>query len=97
MDLRVQDFDGQPWFVAGDVFEVLGYPKGSRTYQPLQLAPDEVQVLKIQTLRYGTKALNESGLYKIIMRSDKPEAKAFQDWVCCGQRILDTGLGLSGQ
>lgn len=25
--------------------------------------------------------VNESGLYKLIMRSDKPEAKAFQDWV----------------
>lgn len=24
---------------------------------------------------------SESGLYKLIMRSDKPEAKAFQDWV----------------
>lgn len=25
--------------------------------------------------------VSESGLYKLIMRSDKPEAKAFQDWV----------------
>lgn len=25
--------------------------------------------------------ISESGLYKLIMRSDKPEAKAFQDWV----------------
>ena len=25
--------------------------------------------------------VNESGLYKLVMRSDKPEAKAFQDWV----------------
>ncbi|WP_416369046.1 Bro-N domain-containing protein [Tritonibacter mobilis] len=27
------------------------------------------------------KIISESGLYKIIMRSDKPEARAFQDWV----------------
>ncbi len=26
-------------------------------------------------------AVSESGLYKLIMRSDKPQAKAFQDWV----------------
>ena len=26
-------------------------------------------------------SVSESGLYKLIMRSDKPEAKAFQDWV----------------
>lgn len=28
-----------------------------------------------------SKLIAESGLYKPIMRSDKPEAKAFQDWV----------------
>ena len=27
------------------------------------------------------KLISESGLYKMVMRSDKPEAKAFQDWV----------------
>ncbi len=26
-------------------------------------------------------AISESGLYKLIMRSDKPEARKFQDWV----------------
>jgi phage regulator Rha-like protein len=33
--------------------------------------------------RGGKPALivSESGLYKVLMRSDKPEAKAFQDWV----------------
>jgi prophage antirepressor-like protein len=25
--------------------------------------------------------VSEAGLYKLVMRSDKPEAKAFQDWV----------------
>lgn len=81
MDLRVIELEGQPWFVAKDVFETLGYPKGSRTYQLLQLGKDEVMVLEIQTVKTGTKAINESGLYKLVMRSDKPEAKAFQDWV----------------
>lgn len=26
--------------------------------------------------------VNEQNLYKVIMRSDKPQAEAFQDWVC---------------
>lgn len=30
---------------------------------------------------YMTTIISESGLYKLIMRSDKPEARAFQDWV----------------
>ena len=25
--------------------------------------------------------ISESGLYKLVMRSDKPEARQFQDWV----------------
>jgi hypothetical protein len=29
----------------------------------------------------GLVCVSESGLYKLIMRSDKPEAKDFQDWV----------------
>jgi prophage antirepressor-like protein len=27
------------------------------------------------------RLISESGLYKLVLRSDKPEAKAFQDWV----------------
>ena len=26
--------------------------------------------------------VNEQNLYKVIMRSDKPQAEPFQDWVC---------------
>ena len=81
--VRVVELDGNPWFVAKDVFDVLGYPKGSRSYQLNQLGDDEKGVLKIQTLRrmHDLRSLSESGLYKLIMRSDKPEAKKFQDWV----------------
>ncbi|MEE3047532.1 MAG: BRO family protein [Pseudomonadota bacterium] len=74
-----------PWFVAADVFEALAYPKGSRTYQLKQLRDDEAVVLKSKTLIEGVrpdvKIISESGLYKLIMRSDKPQAKKFQDWV----------------
>lgn len=30
---------------------------------------------------FGASCLSEFGLYMLVMRSDKPEAKAFQDWV----------------
>ena len=30
-----------------------------------------------------TTIVSESGLYKLILRSDRPEAKRFQDWVTC--------------
>jgi len=82
-DIRIADLGGEPWFIAKDVFDTLGYPTGSRTYQLKQLESDEVSVLKIKT-PYGlqsVKTLSESGLYKLIMRSDKPKARDFQNWV----------------
>ena len=43
---------------------------------------DEKRVVKLPGFRgFGVLVLNESGLYKLVMRSNKPEAKAFQDWV----------------
>ncbi|QRI63448.1 hypothetical protein JQ506_22000 [Shinella sp. PSBB067] len=48
-----------------------------------RLAKDEQRlwpVASVQTTR-KMKLISESGLYKLVMRSDKPEARAFQDWV----------------
>ena len=43
-------------------------------------------VVSIYTLTAGGKQkmlfINESNLYRLIMRSDKPQAEPFQDWVC---------------
>lgn len=85
MDLRVIELDGQPWFVGSDVLKVLyGVADGwGHAYGPL--SPDEVQSVKPIHFNLGRgaqrKLISESGLYKLIMRSDKPEARAFQDWV----------------
>ena len=34
-----------------------------------------------QKIRHNATLINESGLYRLIMRSDRAEAEAFQDWV----------------
>jgi Prophage antirepressor len=87
MDVRVIEQNGQPWFVAGDVCRAIGYavkPNGNvNVYHALNpLNDDEIMTRRMSGNR-GTaaKLISESGLYKLIMRSDKPEAKAFQDWV----------------
>lgn len=82
-DVRVVDLRGQPWFVAKDVTEVLGFTIDNMRYHAKQtFNADEKQVVKLPGFRgLGALCLSESGLYKLIMRSDKPEAKAFQDWV----------------
>lgn len=81
MDIRVVDFDGEPWFVAKDVLVALGYPRGSQGYQLRHLGNDEKDALKIKATVRPLICISESGLYRLIMRSDKPQARAFQDWV----------------
>ena len=81
LTIRAVEIEGEPWFVAKDVFDAIGYPNGSRTYQLKQLPASDRQVLKIETNRRPFVIFTESGLYKLVMRSDKPEAKEFQHWV----------------
>ena len=88
VDLRVVELDGQSWFVAGDVCVCLGLvAAGNRSCQNhyRRLAPDELSIATVElanglTMR-KSKLISESGLYKLVMRSRKPEAKAFQEWV----------------
>jgi prophage antirepressor-like protein len=81
--------DGDPWFVAKDVCEVLGLD-GYASQHTKRLDADECRVItRTQNTSlpiFKGKApratlVSESGLYKLIMRSDKPVAKPFQDWV----------------
>ncbi|MCT8959859.1 BRO-N domain-containing protein [Pseudomonas veronii] len=89
LDVRVIEQEGQPWFVAGDVCECLGLKADgqNRSYQNhyRRLALDELSLGSVRPASgrgTGTvKLTSESGLYKLVMRSNKPEAKAFQDWV----------------
>lgn len=84
MDLRVIELNGQPWFVAKDVCLVLGYrgveSSMSNILRPLD-ADEKKRAPKTPSLVHAPLIVSESGLYKLVMRSDLPEAKAFQDWV----------------
>lgn len=90
LELRVVTAFGESWFVAADVCDVLGMPRWGGTKQWLRgLRNDEKRLAERATLPElfsGSHAstytvISESGLYKLIMRSDKPEARKFQDWV----------------
>lgn len=85
MDLRVIELDGQPWFSGSDVLKVLYGRASGLAHVYTRLAPDEMT--KVNRYHFGDgpgkpiTLISESGLYKLIMRSDLPQAKAFQDWV----------------
>lgn len=73
--------EGEPWFVAKDVAEILGFdhtPTMTRT-----LDEDEKGVHIIHTLGGNQQMtiINEPGLYSAILKSRKPEAKQFKRWI----------------
>lgn len=77
-NVRVVDVGGAPWFVAADVCKVLGH--SNTTVAVRILGTDEQAKSDLGSPR-PANIISESGLYKLIMRSDKPQARSFQDWV----------------
>ena len=86
--------DNQPWFVARDLCIALNIHLGPRSGMPnvteatKKLEADERSFYRIEFTdglgrNHGSRILlvSESGMYRLVMRSDKPEARKFQDWV----------------
>jgi len=81
--VRVVTLDGAPWFVAADVRRVLGVSQSGDNFANLHADEKRVAPKHLLTGKGMAQALllSETGLYKFIMRSDKPVARPFQDWV----------------
>lgn len=78
-EVRTVERGGEPWFVLKDVCGVLGL--SNPTVTASRLDEDEVAKFDLGGLSGETNIINESGLYNVILRSDKPEAKPFRRWV----------------
>ena len=79
--VRTVAIDGDPWFVANDVCEILelGNPRTSLA----KLDEDEKGVHIMDTLGGPQEmtVINEPGLYALVLKSRKKEAKAFKRWI----------------
>lgn len=77
----ITDEHGDPWFVAADVAKILdlGNPRSSLAL----LDDDEKGVHTMDTLggRQQVTTITESGLYSLVLRSRRPEAREFKRWV----------------
>ena len=81
-DVRTMEINGEPWWVAKDVCEVLGIePRDSVRH----LDQDEKSYVPRTDIGLNPGKdiyiINEPGLYSLIIRSRKPEAKQFKRWV----------------
>ncbi len=83
--VRVVDVEGEPWFVAADVCRVLDL--GNPTEAVRALEDDEKITLSNSEgnpragIPHSLNAISESGLYSLVFRSRKEEAKTFRRWV----------------
>ena len=80
-EVRTVEQGGEVWWVLADVCRVLEIQNNRNVAR--RLDEDEKGVHLMDTLGGGQKLtiISESGLYKVILRSDKPEAKPFRRWV----------------
>lgn len=85
--IRFVEIKGEWWAVATDIAKALGHrdadnalkrmrDKYKGTYK-VSITSGKARSRKSQDMT----VLNEKGIYRLIMRSNKPEAEAFQDWV----------------
>lgn len=83
------DAKANPWWVLSDVCVPLGFAE--TTNVAVRLKDDEKTIFDIRSglellarvpgTNHHVVCINEKGLYRVIFRSDKPEAQRFQDWV----------------
>ncbi|MFT4107706.1 MAG: BRO family protein [Lacrimispora sp.] len=100
--VRFVEKDGEWWAVAKDVTDALGF---AQAHDGTRKMPEKYKGrYKVPTTSNKTKSpeaqemivLNEKGLYRLIMRSHKPEAEEFQDWVFEMLKALRQSTGLEG-
>lgn len=82
-EIRTVVKDGEPWFVGKDVTKILGYERPTKAIldhvdeEDLDAVPIQDSIGRMQ----NTPAVNESGLYSLILSSKLPNAKKFKKWV----------------
>lgn len=79
--LRTVERDGELWWVLKDVCEVIGIAKHTNVAARLEDDEKGSCVMGTPSGQQSMIIINEPGLYNVIIRSDKPEAKDFKRWV----------------
>ena len=83
-EVRVVMQNGEPWFIAKDVCKILG----TRTDHVRQIVGKKrVATINPHQMGVGNHGgrdiliINEAGLYSLVIKSEKPDAVKFQDWI----------------
>lgn len=80
-EIRVIDSEGDPWFVAKDICDALGLVHVTNALASLDEDELTVAVLQSGGQTREMRLISEPGLYALVLRSRKPEARDFKRWV----------------
>ncbi len=80
-EIRTIQKDGEPWFVLADVCKVLELSSPHKVADRLEADEKGRNLIPTPGGMQEMTTVNESGLYAVVLRSDKPEAKQFRRWV----------------
>lgn len=82
LQVRTVLIENEPWFVAKDVADILGYQNGSRDVNR-HVDEEDLQSYTDKSSGQGRRIniINESGLYALILGSKKKDARQFKRWI----------------
>lgn len=84
--IRVLKINDEPWFVGKDLTDILGYSNSRKALKD-HVDKEDQQILKSRNVTLenipnrGLTAVNESGMYSLILSSKLPNARKFKRWV----------------
>jgi prophage antirepressor-like protein len=79
--IRTVVIDGNPWFICTDVAEALDYRDAHNAARCLDDDEKDTQIVSTPSGDQSLTIISESGLYALVLRSRKPEARKFAKWV----------------
>ncbi|HDI1197361.1 TPA: hypothetical protein IMJ33_005971, partial [Salmonella enterica] len=79
--VRIQVINDEPWFCLKDVCDVLSVSVASPSRFQMDMKGVTKNVIPTISGNQQITFINEPNLYRVIFRSNKPEARQFQDWV----------------
>lgn len=80
-EVRTVVQNGEPWFVLADLCKVLNLSTPARVAERLDEAGVSQAHISSGGQQRSMTVVNESGMYEVVIRSDKPEAVMFRRWI----------------
>ena len=81
-NIRILGTYQEPWFVAKDICNILGLTNPTESLKILKDSWRKYENVQTTTSKQLMNIINEPAVYKLIMRSNKPIAQKFQEFIC---------------